>query len=297
MRISLFGVPLYYGANRRGVDLGPAAILAAGIREKLSALGHTVGPCVMLPVPDLEPDMVADARLCYAEPIIAVANDLAERVREQVRGGALPIILGGDHSIALGSVSGVAQARGPIGVIWVDAHGDFNTAETSPSGHVHGMALAALCGLGDPSLVGMAGGGPHVVPRRVVLVGVRELDAGERRLMREAGVHLRTMADIDRRGMDDVITEAIALAGQDTQGIHVSVDLDVVEPREAPGVGTPVRGGLTVREAHLAMELIAASERLLGLDVVEVNPLLDHRNQTAELATELVLSALGKTII
>jgi arginase len=297
MRISLIGVPMYLGADRLGVDLGPTAIRYAGIEHRLAALGHEVSPIETVPVPSPSSPPVPGDRQKYLPEIMDMANRLAERVECAIQTEALPMVLGGDHSIALGSVSGAAKAAGPIGVIWVDAHGDFNTDETTPSGHIHGMILAALCGYGNRKLKSVAGGGPHVDPRRVVIVGARDLDAGEKLLLREAGVHVRTMADLDDRGMAEVIREAITLATDGAHGVHVSFDLDVLDPRNAPGVGTPVRGGLSLREAHTAMELIAASGKLTSLDLVEVNPLLDTCNQTAELAVELALSAVGKRIM
>ncbi|MBF6592437.1 MAG: arginase [Ktedonobacterales bacterium] len=297
MRISLIGVPMYLGANRPGVDLGPTAIRYTGIAPKLRDLGHDVGPFETIPVPDPAAPAPQDAKLKYVDEIMVVANDLATCVRRHILAGALPIMLGGDHSIALGSVSGASQARQPLGVIWMDTHGDFNDVKTTPSGHIHGMILGALCGFGDAPLSAVAGGGPHVAPDQVVIVGAREFDPGEKRRLSAAGVHVLTMAEIDRRGMADVMRQAIELASAGTAGIHVSFDLDVLDPREAPGVGTPVPGGITLREAHLAMEMIASSNALVSLDLVEVNPLLDVRNQTAELAVELALSAVGKCII
>ena len=296
MHISLIGAPMDLGADRRGVDMGPSAIRYADITEKLQALGHDVDNLDSILVPEPETRSPGDPRLKYLEQIVAAANELARRVEQRIAQGSLPIILGGDHSIALGSIGGAANALGKLGVIWFDAHADFNTAATSPSGNIHGMILAALAGYGDPRLVNVAGKGPHIDPSRVVVVGARELDRGECDLLREAGVHVRTMTDIDRRGMGDVTREAIALATKGADALYVSFDMDVVDPTEAPGVGTPVHGGITYREAHLAMELVADSERLRGLDLVEVNPILDRENRTALLATELALSALGKRI-
>jgi arginase len=284
------------GADRRGVDMGPSAIRYADLNAKLAELGHEVSDLGAVQVPDPETRAPGDPQLKYLEQIVASACELAGRVQASVKGGALPIVLGGDHSIALGSVSGTANARGEIGVIWFDAHADFNTAETTPSGNIHGMILAALAGYGDPRLVNAAGKGPHVDPKRIVIVGARDLDTGERQLLREANVHVFTMPDIDKRGMYAVAQEAIRLAAEGTDGLHVSFDLDVVDPTDAPGVGTPVPGGITYREAHLAMELVAESGKLTSLDVVEVNPILDGQNRTAILATELALSAVGKRI-
>jgi len=296
MHISLLGVPMDLGADRRGVDMGPSAIRYADISDKLQALGHEVDNLDSIQVPEPETRNPGDPRLKYLEQIIACSNELAHRVEAHIKQGSVPIVLGGDHSISLGSVSGAANGYGKIGVIWFDAHGDFNTTDTSPSGNIHGMILAALAGLGDPRLVNIGGNGPHVDPHRIVIVGARDLDAGETKLLRQAGVHVRTMTDIDRRGMDDVTHEAIALATDGADALHVSFDMDVVDPSEAPGVGTAVHGGITYREAHLAMELVADSGRLGSLDLVEVNPILDRENRTAILATELALSAVGKRI-
>lgn len=299
MDISLISVPMDLGADRRGVDMGPSAIRYADIVEKLRALGHTV--TVVPPIPVAEPDASdahngREANAKHLQPIVNATTLLAEQVEAAIKRGSLPLTLGGDHSIGLGSIAGASNANKPLGVVWFDAHADFNTAETSPSGNIHGMILAALAGLGDPQLISVGGPGAKIDPKRVVIVGARDLDSGERRLLREAGVHVLTMSDIDRRGMEAVTREALTLALDGAKGLHVSFDIDVVDPSEAPGVGTPVHGGITYREAHLAMEMVAECNRLTSLDMVEVNPILDHHNQTAMLATELVLSAVGKQI-
>lgn len=293
--ISLIGVPIDLGAGRRGVDMGPSAIRYAGLAERIAALGFAVRDQGNIAVPLAETCAMPGAgeRLRYLQPIRSVCTALASTVAAIVAEGALPLVLGGDHSLAIGSVAGSAHNR-RLGLIWVDAHGDFNTPETTPSGNIHGMSLAVLCGRGDPSLVALGTTTPVVDARNVVLIGVRDLDAGERLLLREAGVHVFTMHDIDRRGLPQVMEHAVALAGEGTNGFHVSLDLDAVDPREAPGVGTPVLGGISYREAHLAMELIAQSGMLRSLDLVEVNPILDTANVTAMLAVELALSALGK---
>ena len=296
MDITILGAPMDLGADRRGVDMGPSAIRYAGLDEKLRALGHTVHDAGNMQVPVAETRPAGNPRLKYLDQIVACAAELAARTRAAVTSGSVPVVLGGDHSIALGSISGVAEALGTIGVIWFDAHADFNTTETSPSGNIHGMILASLAGYGEPALVNVDGPGPHVAPGRIVIVGARDLDAGERDLLRQAGVHVRSMSEIDRRGIHEVTREAIALAADGANGLHVSFDMDVVDPTEAPGVGTPVPGGITYREAHLAMELVAESGRLVAMDLVEVNPILDRENRTANLATELALSALGKRI-
>ncbi|HEX6544488.1 MAG TPA: arginase [Ktedonobacterales bacterium] len=302
MHISLIGVPMYLGAGRRGVDMGPSAIRYASIREKLMDLGHTVEDLGSVPVPEPIVTPSRDDPLKYLDEVVCVANELARRVESVVRAGSIPIILGGDHSISLGSASGVANAVESPGVIWFDAHADFNTSASSPSGNIHGMILGALCGYGDPSvgdraLIDVAGGGPHFDPHHVVIVGVRDIDPGERDLLKRSGAHVFTMADIDRYGMDHITRDAIALASEGSTGIHVSFDLDGVDPKDAPGVGTPVPGGMTWREAHLAMEIVASSGKLLSLDLVEVNPILDEHNRTGDLAAQLALSATGKRIL
>lgn len=295
--IAIIGVPLDLGAGRRGVDMGPSAIRYAGLRERIAALGYRVRDLGNLAVPlaeQIEPP-AADEPLRYLQPIVGVVRDLAQQVRDVISSNTLPIILGGDHSLSIGSVAGVAHNR-RIGVIWLDAHGDYNTPETTPSGNIHGMGLAVLTGRGHPMLTGLIGRAPVIRPGDAALVGVRNLDDGERELLRTSGVHVFTMHDIDRRGMAAVMEEAILHVSASTSGFHLSFDLDVLDPHEAPGVGTPVLGGITYREAHLAMELVAASGRLISLDLVEVNPILDTRNMTALLAVEFALSALGKTI-
>jgi arginase len=296
MRVSLLGVPMDLGADRRGVDMGPSAIRYAGLSDRLRALGVEVDDLGTVAVPDPDTRAIGDARVKYLEPIVSVAAATADRVAQAVEQGSLPVVLGGDHSIALGSISGVARVRRPLGVIWFDAHADYNTLDSSPSGNIHGMILAALAGLGDPRLVNAAGQGPHVDPRHIAILGARDLDPGERVLLRETSVAVYTMTDLDRRGMDEITREAIDRVTDGAAGLHVSFDMDVMDPREAPGVGTPIPGGVTYREAHLGMELVALSGRLTSLDVVEVNPILDRENRTAILAAELVLSALGKTI-
>jgi arginase len=296
MKISLIGVPMDLGADRSGVDMGPSAIRYAGIADKLSALGHQVRNLHEVPVPHPDIHAPGDPKLKYLEQIVTATNQLAQEVEKVAASGALPLVLGGDNAISLGSIAGVAKARGPIGVLWLDAHGDFNTAETSPSGNIHGQILAALAGYGDERLVNVGGEGAKVAPEHIVIVGARSLDSGERVLLHEAGVNVRTIADIDRRGMSEVAQEALSLATTGTNGVYVMLDMDVMDPSEAPGVGTPVPGGITYREAHLVMEMVAESGKLLGLDLVEVNPILDRENKTAILATELALSAAGKHI-
>lgn len=295
--IAIIGAPLDLGAGRRGVDMGPSAIRYAGLRERIAALGYRVSDLGNVPAPLAEQieTPAPDERLRYLEPIVAINLTLAQRIRASVADGVFPLILGGDHSLSIGSVSGLAYGR-RIGVIWLDAHGDYNTPETTPSGNIHGMSLAALTGHGHPALTALLGTTPVLRASDVALVGVRSLDGEERRLLHESGIRVFSMHDIDRRGMAAVMEEAILHVTTTTAGFHLSFDLDVLDPREAPGVGTPVLGGLTYREAHLAMEIVAASRHLVGLDLVEVNPILDVQNATAALAVEFALSALGQTI-
>jgi arginase len=296
--IAIVGAPIDLGAGRRGVDMGPSAMRYTGLRARLEALGWRVRDMGNLPAPMVETSAAPPegAKLRYLEPIAALCEAIADAVAGCVEEGLLPLTLGGDHSLSIGSVSGSARGRA-LGLVWIDAHADFNTAETTPSGNIHGMSVAALTGRGHPLLTGLAGRIPAVSPAHVALVGVRDLDVLEREALRHSGVRVYTMHEIDRRGMANVIDEAAELVSRGTDGLHLSFDLDVVDPREAPGVGTPVSGGISRREAHLAMEILAQSGRIRSLDLVEVNPILDERNATAELAVELVLSALGKRIL
>jgi arginase len=296
MRIRVIGVPMDLGAGRRGVDIGASAIRYAGLNDQLRRLDYQVHDTGNIYVPQPESQPVGDSRLKYLEPIVKVAEELAEVVTTTFTANEFPLVLGGDHSIALGSITGLTRVHKEVGILWIDAHGDFNTEETTPSGNIHGMALAALAGLGNNHLTEIGGWSPKLNTQSIVIVGARDLDHDEQHLLRTHNIHVFTMSDIDQRGISDVMQQALALAGQANDGIHVSLDMDALDPTYAPGVGTPVRGGLTYREAHLAMELIADSGRLLAMDVVEVNPILDRENATALLAVELVTSALGKKI-
>lgn len=288
-RIGVLGVPMDLGAGRRGVDMGPSALRYARLKDGLEALGYWVTDLGDLDVPVAE-TLPQGGGLRYLEAIRKVSLALKETV-QGLPEDTFPIVLGGDHSLAMGSVAGVA-ARGRVGVVWVDAHGDFNTPKTSPSGNIHGMPLAVLAGLGDPQLVEAF---RSLEPDQIVLIGVRSLDPGERRLLREMGVRVYTMHEVDRLGIARIAEETLAYLGD--LPLHVSLDADVLDPTLAPGVGTPVPGGLTYREAHLLMELLAESGRVKSLDLVEVNPILDEKNRTAEMMVGLALSLLGKRIL
>ncbi len=301
MTAHLIGVPLDLGGNRRGVDMGPSAIRIATLAEQLGGLGVTVVDKGDIPTPLPETRGPGDPRKRYVKEIAKVCQRLFQTSLASLHEGALPIVLGGDHSLGAGSVAAtaawMATRQQPVGVIWVDAHADINSPATSPSGNVHGMPLAALLG-GEPHELSRIGGdGPAIRPEHTVLVGIRNLDDREKEIVKASGVHAFTMKDIDRLGIAEVMDRALAAASNGTGGVHVSFDLDVCDPAIAPGVGTPVKGGLDYREAHFVMEAVAESGRLVALDLVEVNPALDLRNTTAELATELALSAFGKRIL
>jgi len=300
-KILLIGVPLDLGGNRRGVDMGPSALRLTGLAERIRALGHDVVDSGDISVPLPELCDVGDPNEKYAGAIAGVCEALCERVHAGLAHGRLPVSLGGDHSLAMGSVAGVArhfkEREQRLGVIWFDAHGDMNTPASTNSGNVHGMSLAHLLGMGDERLASVGGFRGKVRPENVSLIGVRDLDAREKMLVAESGVNVFTMKAIDLRGLPLVVEEAIEVASRGTDGVHVSFDIDVVDPSLASGVGTPKKGGLTYREAHLCMEMVADSNQLVSLDLVEVNPILDVRNATAELGSELVLSALGKQIL
>jgi arginase len=300
-KIRIIGVPMDLGASRRGVDMGPSALRVAGLQARIKQLGHQVEDIGNLKVKQAEEQHYGEKRVKYLSEIAETCKELAELARKSLEEGLLPLVLGGDHSIAVGSLSGVSahfrKQEKHVGYIWLDAHGDMNTPESSPSGNVHGMPLASVMGYGAPELVELLGFKPKVEPQNVVLVGVRDLDTQEKRLVKKSGVHVFTMRDIDERGMREVMSEALKFAGDDTGGIAVSLDMDFVDPSDAPGVGTPVRGGVTYREAHLAMEMIADTEAMVSLEVVEINPVIDEHNMTALLGVELVCSGLGKKIL
>src|SRR5689334_14874308 len=300
--LHIIGVPLDLGGNRRGVDMGPSAFRIAGLGERVGSLGISVVDKGDLPAPIPETQELRDEKKKYIRDIAKVCQRLYQTSLASLDDGAMPLVLGGDHSLAAGSVAAAAdwarKAGGlPIGLLWVDAHGDMNTPATSGSGNVHGMPLAALLGAEPVELSRIGGFAPKVTPDRTVLIGIRNLDDREKIRIRESGVHVFTMKDIDRNGIAQVVERAIALVGDGTAGLHVSFDMDVCDPTIAPGVGTPVKGGLDYREAHMVMEMVADSGLLRALDLVEVNPILDDRNITAILGAELASSALGQKII
>lgn len=297
MDLKILGVPLDLGANRRGTDMGPSAIRVANVADRLRQLDHDVQDLGNLYTPTAETRTVTHEKLQYLDEIVQVADNIARRVETIADEGSFPLVLGGDHSLSIGSVGGLARTGDRVGLVWVDAHGDFNTPATSPSGNVHGMPLSALVGTGHDALVEAAGVSPKVQPEDAAVVGIRSLDPPEREVIRGSGVTVFTMQDVDTLGMREVMVRALDVATEGTDRLHISLDIDSVDPQEAPGVGTPVPGGLTYREAHLAMELASREGTLGSMDVVEVNPLLDERNRTAELAAELVASALGKKIL
>ncbi|MBI3280519.1 MAG: arginase [Acidobacteria bacterium] len=299
--VAVIGAPMDLGAGRRGVDMGPSAIRLAGLDDRVLSLGYEVHELGNVVVEEPETRPAGSERARYLREITDACTRLADRVRGALEEGHMPLVLGGDHSVAVGTVSGISgyyRERGrKIGLIWIDAHADMNTPETSPSGNVHGMPLACCIGTGPAELACIYGYSPKVEPRNVALIGLRDVDRMEKPNVQRTGVNAFTMRSIDESGLRTVMREAINLACEGTAGFHLSFDMDSLDPSEAPGVGTPVRGGLTYREAHLAMEIICDDGRMLGMEVVEVNPVLDIANRTAILGAELVMSALGKRIL
>jgi arginase len=300
-KIRILGVPMDLGQSRRGVDMGPSALRVAGLQARLKQLNYQVEDIGNISVKQPEEQHYGDKRAKYLNEIAETCQGLAEAVEKTLGEEMMPIILGGDHSIAAGSVAGVAsffrKQSKRIGLIWLDAHGDVNTPESSPSGNVHGMPLASIMGYGAPELTELCNFKPKIEPQNVAMVGIRDLDAKERQLVKKSGVHVFTMRDIDERGMREVMSEALRFATDDTNGVAISLDMDFLDPTEAPGVGTPVRGGVTYREAHLALEMIADSRALVSFELVEINPVVDLHNKTAILGVELILSGLGKKIL
>lgn len=301
MNIVIGNMHLDLGAGRRGVDMGPSAIHLAGLKQELEALGHSVHHTFAITVPSQEMSGHGDPQARYLPEIVRVCSELADHVEQELEAGNFPIVLGGDHSVAIGTISGLARywrKRGKrVGVLWVDAHTDMNTPGTSPSGNIHGMPLAVLLGHGAPELVAIAGAQPALDPRDVCVVGARDVDATEKALVKETGVRVYSMSELDERGTAVCINEALSRVTTGTAGVHLSFDLDGVDPQHAPGVGTAVPGGLSFRESHLICEKTAATGRLLGAEMVELNPVIDSQNRTGKLAVWLLTSALGKTIL
>ncbi|WP_028584383.1 arginase [Desulfogranum mediterraneum] len=299
--IDLIGFPMDLGADRRGVDMGPSALRIACLRERLGQLGYLVSDLGDIPIEIRERLLVDNPRLKYLQEIVRRAEILAGMVEESLAADRLPLCIGGDHSIGLGSIAGVAAScrqRGSTpGVLWIDAHPDMNTESTTPSGNIHGMPLAASLGYGHPGLVNLHVPGAKVAPEHTALIAVRRIDPGERELIRQTGVMVYTMTDIDRRGLAEIIDEVLDILARRVQHLHVSFDLDSVDPEVAVGVGTPVPGGLNYREAHLLMETIAEYGCLASMDIAEVNPIVDSRNQSAVFAVELIASVLGMRIL
>ncbi len=300
MNIHLLGVPMDLGAGRRGVDMGPSAIRIAGVAEKLQTLGHTIIDDGDIPTKIPELQKVKNPKLKYLPEIVRACTLLSNKVEKILQAGDFPVVLGGDHSIAIGTIAGVSNYcrtnNKKLGVIWVDAHGDMNTDETSPSGNIHGMPLAASIGLGALELKSVGGDFQKVDPKNVVMIAIRDLDEGEKIAIKKNTMTIFTMEDIDKHGMGVIINKALRKL-KECDVIHVSFDLDAMDPKECPGVGTPVKGGLDYREAHLIMETLSEQNRLHSLEIVEANPILDNHNQSAEFAVELMQSGFGKKII
>lgn len=301
LKIQILGVPLDLGQQRRGVDMGPFAVRAAGLNGMLASLGHEVEDSGNISVRLPEQQHFGDQRAKYLKEIAETSQEVAKRIYESLAAGFFPVSLGGDHSVAIGTQAGVAKfyhdRDQPLGCLWIDAHADMNTPETSPSGNIHGMPFAANLGKGPEALTHIMGFAPKLRPANCALIGVRDLDAHERQVVRNSGVSVFTMREIDELGMRIVMERAIALASKGTAGFVVSFDMDVVDPAEAPGVGTPVRGGITFREAHLAMEMVADSGKMVAFELVEINPIIDVMNKTAILGVGFTASALGKRIL
>lgn len=296
-KLSIIGVPLDLGASLRGSNLGPDAIRYAGIKQRLERIGYEVRDEGDIPVAREKAVTEPGSNLKNLNVIVETAQLLCERVDAVMKEGRFPVVLGGDHSMALGTIKGVLRNKPNVGVIWFDAHGDINTQETSPSGNIHGMPVASLLGLGDERLSSVGGAEHKLNKNNFVYIGSRDLDQGERDTMKRLGMHVFTMHEVDDRGIKSVMEEAIRIASEGTDGIHVSFDMDVLDPEVAPGTGTKVKGGMGYREGHYALELIAKSERLISVEFVEVNPLLDHENQTGKAAAMLAGSLMGEWLI
>jgi arginase len=299
--IRIIGVPMDLGASRRGTDMGPSALRIAGLGGHLRGLGLNVAREEDIPVPAMETRPVQDSEARYKPQILDVCTQLADRTQEILDKGEFPLVIGGDHSIAMGTVSGVSthfrSQDESVGLLWFDAHGDMNIPGVSPSGNIHGMPLAHLLGRGDADLVGIHGHSPKIKPENVAIIGLRSIDAGEREIIRESGIKALTMRDIDERGMANVAAEALEVVTNGTSAFHLSFDVDGCDPEVIPGSGTLVPGGVRFREAHLLMEYCADSRKMCSLEIVELNPFLDHKNVSAERTIELIMSALGKSIL
>ncbi len=300
-RVRMIGFPIDLGADRRGVDMGPSALRIADIDKKLEALGYTVIDEGDIPVRNIEVQEMADVKLKYLPEIAEMSAVLASRVESVLDDGDFPLILGGDHSMSIGSLAGIgahcAKHKKTLGVIWIDAHADMNTAETTPSGNIHGMPVSVALGIGHPSLTSIGGNFPKLDPRNLAIVGLRSIDPGERELIKELGVAAYTMFDVDKLGMYEIASRVLEDMARSVDHLHISFDVDGVDPSFAPGVGTPVPGGLSFRETHLFMEMISQVEAYASLEVAEVNPILDVRNSTAEFASDVVSSSMGKRIL
>lgn len=297
MKIEITNVHLDLGAGRRGTDMGPSAIHVAGLVPRLRAQGHEITGVIPIQVQNHEGGEYGDPTARFLDAIATTCSLLADKVEAGSRAGRVPLVLGGDHAQAIGTIAGLARVHHRIGVVWVDAHTDMNTPATSPTGNIHGMPLATLLGYGPTRLTDIAGKEPALLPEHVAIIGARDVDAGEVGLVKELGVRVYTMSELDRRGTAVCVEEAIERVSSGTNGVHLSFDLDGVDPQDAPGVGTPVPGGLTLRESHLICEAVHRTGQLLGMEMVELNPTLDVRNKTGELAVWLILSAFGKTIL
>ena len=300
-QLAIIGAPLDLGQDRRGVDMGPSALRVANLNQRIEALGYDVLDTGNIAVEQAESWPEGDEHAKYLPQIAAACEDLGLKVAKALQSGRMPLVLGGDHSVAVGTAGGVSKYfhdRGQsVGLIWLDAHADMNTPDSSPSGNIHGMPLACILGIGPPELVDLFGYHPKIAPGNAAIVGLRDVDQLERPHVRHSGIRAFTMRDIDERGLRAVMEEAIRVASDGTAGFHLSLDMDFVDPQHAPGVGTPVRGGATYREAHLAMEMICDSRNMVSMEVVEVNPVIDEVNRTADLAVELIMSGLGKRIL
>ena len=296
-QISIIGVPMYLGVGRRGVDMGPSAMRYANIVKRLEGIGHNVEDLGDIEAFNSESVELGNPKVKYLKEVKAVNTNLAQKISAIIAGGRFPLVLGGDHSIAIGTIAGVSEHYPNLGLIWVDAHADINTDETTSTGNIHGMPLAASLGLGISELANIHGFAPKIKPENIVIIGARSLDPGEKRLVKELGIKVFSMHEIDRMGMARVMDAAILFLRERTDTVHLSFDLDVIDPQEAPGVCVPERGGITFREGHLAMEMLSETGLIVSAEFTEVNPILDNKNNTAETAVGLVASALGEKLL